>query len=172
MKLRFVMGIICSVLASFGISAAKASTITLQTGSFGTYALDAGGGTVFGNLVGSETSFLGDDGGSINLTPLFNLPAPFSDSKGSCPTILNSGTSCSLAGFALNTTVAGTFDYDLTLNFTYTTATGATEIVQGTMVLDATVTPLPAALPLFAAGLGALGLLGWRRKQTARSVAV
>jgi len=28
-------------------------------------------------------------------------------------------------------------------------------------------TPLPAALPLFATGLGALGLLGWRRKRTA-----
>lgn len=26
-------------------------------------------------------------------------------------------------------------------------------------------TPLPAALPLFASGLGALGLLGWRRKR-------
>jgi hypothetical protein len=28
--------------------------------------------------------------------------------------------------------------------------------------------PLPAALPLFASGLGALGLLGWRRKRKAR----
>jgi hypothetical protein len=27
--------------------------------------------------------------------------------------------------------------------------------------------PLPAALPLFATGLGALGLLGWRRKRKA-----
>jgi hypothetical protein len=35
----------------------------------------------------------------------------------------------------------------------------------------AAVTPLPAALPLFATGLGALGLLGWRSKRTARSVA-
>jgi hypothetical protein len=26
-------------------------------------------------------------------------------------------------------------------------------------------TPLPAALPLFATGLGAFGLLGWRRKR-------
>ena len=26
-------------------------------------------------------------------------------------------------------------------------------------------TPLPGALPLFAGGLGALGLLGWRRKR-------
>jgi hypothetical protein len=30
---------------------------------------------------------------------------------------------------------------------------------------DAVPTPLPAALPLFATGLGALSLLGWRRKR-------
>jgi hypothetical protein len=30
------------------------------------------------------------------------------------------------------------------------------------LTVDAT--PLPAALPLFATGLGALGLLGWRRR--------
>jgi hypothetical protein len=36
---------------------------------------------------------------------------------------------------------------------------------------DTTVTPLPAALPLFATGLGALGLLGWRRKRKAAAQA-
>ena len=30
-------------------------------------------------------------------------------------------------------------------------------------------TPLPATLPLFASGLGALGLLGWRRKRKAQA---
>ena len=30
-------------------------------------------------------------------------------------------------------------------------------------------TPLPAALPLFASGLGAMGLLGWRRKRKAQA---
>jgi hypothetical protein len=38
----------------------------------------------------------------------------------------------------------------------------------GSLVLQSTdvpQTPLPAALPLFATGLGALGLLGWRRKR-------
>ena len=32
-------------------------------------------------------------------------------------------------------------------------------------------TPLPATLPLFASGLGALGLLGWRRKRKTQAVA-
>ena len=32
-------------------------------------------------------------------------------------------------------------------------------------VVSPTATPLPAALPLFAGGLGALGLFGWRRKR-------
>jgi hypothetical protein len=35
--------------------------------------------------------------------------------------------------------------------------------------LDATV-PIPAALPLFATGIGAMGLLGWRRKRKARAI--
>jgi hypothetical protein len=32
-------------------------------------------------------------------------------------------------------------------------------------------TPIPSALPLFATGLGALGLLGWRRKRKAQAAA-
>lgn len=34
-----------------------------------------------------------------------------------------------------------------------------------------TTTPLPGALPLFASGLGGLGLFGWRRKRKAQAVA-
>jgi hypothetical protein len=36
--------------------------------------------------------------------------------------------------------------------------------------IPASTIPLPAALPLFATGLGGLGLLGWRRKRKAQAV--
>jgi hypothetical protein len=44
----------------------------------------------------------------------------------------------------------------------------------GNWALDASasaVTPIPAALPLFATGLGVMGLLGWRRKRKATAAA-
>ena len=39
-------------------------------------------------------------------------------------------------------------------------------------LIGAEPTPLPAALPLFATGLGALGLLGWRRKRSNRTLVI
>ena len=42
---------------------------------------------------------------------------------------------------------------------------------EGLAVAAISQTPLPAALPLFATGLGVLGLLGWRRKRKAAAVA-
>jgi hypothetical protein len=41
----------------------------------------------------------------------------------------------------------------------------------GTATPETGATPLPAALPLFATGIGGLGLLGWRRKRKAQAVA-
>ena len=40
-----------------------------------------------------------------------------------------------------------------------------------TITTPAAATPLPAALPLFGSGLGALGLLGWRRRRKAQATA-
>ena len=50
------------------------------------------------------------------------------------------------------------------LNFTFLNAP-VTDMTAG--VTGASTVPIPGALPLFATGLGALGLLGWRRKKKA-----
>jgi hypothetical protein len=51
-----------------------------------------------------------------------------------------------------------------------------TEIGDGVFLDDlyyghAPTTPLPTTLPLFATGIGGLGLLGWRRKRKAQAIA-
>ena len=56
--------------------------------------------------------------------------------------------------------------------FNLRTITGPNELERSMVSFNATFVPvsevpLPAALPLFATGLGALGLLGWRRKRGA-----
>jgi hypothetical protein len=55
----------------------------------------------------------------------------------------------------------------------FATADGSLQFTDlNSLSFTVAVTPLPDALPLFATGLGVLALLGWRRKRTARSVAV
>ena len=50
---------------------------------------------------------------------------------------------------------------------TETLGANTTNFFSSANIEFAAATPLPAALPLFATGLGALGLLGWRRKKKA-----
>jgi hypothetical protein len=56
-------------------------------------------------------------------------------------------------------TTAGNLIINTSGDSTFTATTGVTA------------TPIPAAFPLFATGLGALGLLGWRRKRKAHATA-
>ena len=55
--------------------------------------------------------------------------------------------------------------------FTWTTRSNYNAIGGNFVTFDVnTTTPLPAALPLFATGLGGLGFLGWRRKRKAQAL--
>jgi hypothetical protein len=105
----------------------------------------------------------------LNAAPLlgfsvFSGPFDFTDISGlgmDATTGFYTGTSTIAVRAALNSSL-GT-----------TTWTGNGTGQGLTLVYDYTpvVTPLPAALPLFATSLGALGLLGWRRKRRAQAVA-
>ena len=56
-------------------------------------------------------------------------------------------------------------DFQTLLNYPPEAGSGRITFIEVSSDLSAV--PLPAALPLFATGLGALGLLGWRRKRKA-----
>jgi len=69
-----------------------------------------------------------------------------------------SATGLSTASFVQNDNFLF-FAAEISGNFNNFVVGAPTEIISAV--------PLPAALPLFATGLGALGLLGWRRKKAA-----
>jgi hypothetical protein len=78
----------------------------------------------------------------------------------------------------LNNGTNGTQTFDVvasgsstTLDFLGYNVPANTFLTDVSVTQDEVATPLPAALPLFATGIGALGLLGWRRKRKAKAVA-
>ena len=70
----------------------------------------------------------------------------------------SSGSGCFVTGEILGTS-------------SFTVAQSVSRTGQFVFASVPSATPLPAALPLFATGLGALGLLGWRRKRKAAAIA-
>jgi hypothetical protein len=71
---------------------------------------------------------------------------------------------------------AGTHEVTILMTRAFVNGSGTTFLTPNQFVDDITfdvaaATPLPAALPLFAGGLGALGLIGWRRKKKAAVLA-
>jgi hypothetical protein len=54
-------------------------------------------------------------------------------------------------------------------SFTLRCEAGCQATVDNIVFSELSTVPLPAAIPLFATGLGALGLLGWRRKRKAKA---
>ena len=68
-----------------------------------------------------------------------------------------------------------TNSFNATVDPTFQIAAGFANANEYTLVSpgigNISATPLPAALPLFAAGLGAMGLLGWRRSRKKAAIA-
>jgi hypothetical protein len=125
------------------------------------------GGTInhWGAVISGGTIFLATAGtGSVGGKPVDLIigPGPYTNANpsitGRNPQIQNTATFIlSLVGDANPIISSVVFSF----------GTGPDSFLPGTL----SSVPLPAALPLFATGLGALGLLGWRRKRKAQAAA-
>jgi hypothetical protein len=115
----------------------------IQTIYNGALTLSGGGNGIGGSYTGTFQLFADTSGGTIHLD-LTDLIG-----SGVLAGYAGSGTTDGTVAFNSPGPLGGSFDgtFDVTVNATLSN------------------TPLPAALPLFATGLGALGLLGWRRKR-------
>jgi hypothetical protein len=125
-----------------------------NTATSATFAVNASSGTLGGSLneVISNPSFAGGfvGFGQSNLDGFFVEGAT------------------GLGSYDLTTSYPQTFGgISQTAGSTYFTSLGNLVFSDiSTMSFQATVTPLPATLPLLAGGLGALGLFRWRKKQS------
>ena len=133
------------------------------------HAPDAGDFTItFNNPISAFGLFatdLGDAGGtlSVDLYNGSNLLDTLVISG--IPTGANQNYAVSFIGF-----IDPSQSYD---KIVFGTAVGGEEVGYDNFTIgvpNAGTTPLPPALPLFASGLGALGLLGWRRKKKAAAL--
>ena len=190
---KLIAGVALGLLV-FGAGQAKASTMFGFSYS-GTLGADSvsGSGTLFGTDLGSGTFFLTSGSGTSteagNLTLMTagtytNLLAPTDNltsdnllTPGSNPTlsdfgIVFSGSSLPSNSQFFNIWGNGPNNYTYfnnysgpfpAINLTLDSFT-ITNVGEGT---DLVATPLPAALPLFAGGLGVIGLLARRKKRKA-----
>jgi hypothetical protein len=135
----------------------------------GFYQLLSGKYSAFSDVGGTITSFLVPGSTStqaLGVNDLGRIVGDYVDGSGTMFGFLDIGgtfTTIDPPG-AVSTTANGINDLGQIVGF-YTDATGATLGFE----TSTAATPLPAALPLFATGLGGLGLLGWRRKRRTRT---
>jgi len=178
MKNPFSIALAVAVISLVGSIQSEASTLSPSDGQLGTNPqnesfsdtditcqTNCGGGIQFG--------LLGEDTFSVKITGTGLQPLDITVS-GSSGIAINQGFEIAIPGVQpyVNLAIPATLDYMVdpgtyTINFLGELSSSAAGSFEGTITAGdpPSATPLPAALPLFATGLGALGLLGWRRKR-------
>jgi hypothetical protein len=150
-------------------------------------------GTAQASIVTYDLTLTATAGGMFNGTGSFSVDGPISSTGLDVFTLGSGGLDSlvfSIAGNSFNLSQAvnnltsvtftngqltginytgtlGSFQFALAagyLNYSYIDFITAANSTSGTVAAVSAV-PLPAALPLFATGLAAMGLLGWRRKR-------
>jgi hypothetical protein len=163
--------IFCALFVSSGT--ANASTIFDITGSSnysGTITIDTVGGSITAAdvvVTGDTPDFtnilqvsLGSVDATVGITNVTPAPPP---TTGPILTlsIPDSGTLVGYAGGSIDVSVVG----GCFLTSPFLCRGLINDLGSGNLTSEAAATPLPATLPLFATGLGVMGLFGWRKKR-------
>jgi hypothetical protein len=183
MKTKLLFLVALTTCAAILVSAAPVYAVSFNFSFTNNPVLGDVAGTVIGRIDGlADTGASAASGVFITSSPpLLGYPLSASDNILSQPSVsitsnsftVTSGVLTAMdfrAGFPIpNTIPAETFFLTLLLNpnsfFVANRISDAVDHKIESLSATFSQVPLPAALPLFATGLGALGLLGWRRKR-------
>jgi hypothetical protein len=191
MRINKLIAIVALGLLVFGVGQAKASTMFgfSYSGTLGANSV-SGSGTLFGTDLGSGTFLLTSGSGTSSeagtltlmtagtytnlLAPTDNLTSDNLLTPGSNPTLSDFGIVFSGSSLPSNSQFFNIWGNSPN-NYTYfNNWDGPFPAVHLTLdnftitnLGDVVATPLPAALPLFAGGLGVIGLLARRKKRKA-----
>jgi hypothetical protein len=143
---------------TFSISSSTAGA-TLASSSSSQLTVNTGGTFTLGGTVATGWSLVIIDPSTVELVDLAS-------------THLILGPAGGLTYSNANSSIAGNVSNNPFLDQIATFTIADSNVTAGTTITSATFsfgleTPLPTALPLFATGIGAIGLLGWRRKRKA-----
>jgi hypothetical protein len=187
MLLGRTVALLMAASVVFATSAARADFVYSYSGT----ALTAGAAPFVGNSVTGEftvASALGDNFNGVIAPTQFSFTNGLFSVGNSTASFYSIDVQTSSTGAIIDWAIlvysshgSATATIQTTNSGDSTTSLGPTTLVSasnsgapGTWSASnsaASATPLPAALPLFAGGLGALGLLGWRRKRKAAALA-
>jgi hypothetical protein len=140
-----------------------------------------GGITQFFTTAGPVTGTLSADFAASNTSGVHNLDGGtitvYLDGKFESALDISGGIDADTtvrSSFATSVILApGTHELEISITRAFQQDPSITDWVDNVAfdVPVAATTPLPAALPLFATGIGAMGFIGWRRKRKAQAVA-
>jgi len=150
-------------------------TVTLATDpGAGTFALNSLGGFSMSFVFGADTFSATTASNSEISTPLANVEVVITLVTGVENLVFSGSDGGSFRGSLDFTNPSNEFlSFEPAARVHYVEGIVGTggPVAANSGVYSAIQTPLPPALPLFATGLGALGLLGWRRKRKAQAAA-
>lgn len=193
---RLGLAVVCAAAFSIGVARASVVTTITQDGAnvdvtaFGTLNLTAltlvGSTTVNAGIFPSAGTIVTGPAGNVDLYTGNSFTGPSSFGSGGVIAPVSGGTGNTLgvegqfpaglivpAGYKSFASLFSTLVFDNATiallgltpgTYTWTWGSG---VAADSLTLNIAQTPIPTALPLFATGLGALSLLGWRRKRKA-----
>jgi len=157
-------GYVLVAAALLSVSRAAAATINSTPNPI------AFGGVTIGSTdtIEATATFTPDAGFTLLTWVLGSTSAPFSNSILSSPTGNCVSTPTCIVDVSFSPTTTGLFTGAVAFTALETNGLGGFNAATDAIPISGMGVPLPAALPLFGTGLGALGLLGWRKKRKAR----